>query len=353
MKTRLFKIKPSRPSASLIQAAARVLRAGGLVAFPTETVYGLGADALSSAAVLRIFRAKGRPADNPLIVHIADADDLHRLAAHVPETALKLVRRFWPGPLTIVLTKTDLVPKAVTAGLDTVAIRMPAHPVALALIRASGLPIAAPSANSSGKPSPTSAKHVLEDLEGRIGILLDGGPTRIGIESTVVDLTTRVPQILRPGKISAAQIRRCIGPVRSPKRSPRVKNPRSPGMKYRHYAPKARLILVEGSKPIVVRRIQSLIREHAGLSIAVLTTNRRRVYPGAHTVFIGSSANAIARHLFRVLREMDEHGVSLVLSEGVHVAGFGAAVMNRLRKAAENGGATDTSKHWKNSVKRR
>lgn len=335
MKTLRLTVDPRRPDKKQLAKAARVIRGGGLVAFPTETVYGLGANALSAQAIRKIFRAKGRPSDNPLIVHIAEPGDLDRLTDDIPASAKKLIRKFWPGPLTLVLKKSKNIPAEATAGLDTVAVRMPDHPVAIGLIRMAGCPVAAPSANTSGRPSPTSAGHVAEDLDGRIHAILDGGPTRIGIESTVLDLTSPVPVILRPGKISESQIRRCIGVVVTDRSTHgKAARPRSPGMKYRHYAPRARLIVVEGSKPLVERRIRLLVRRNVGRHVTVLVTNRRRRYPGAECVFVGSSAESIARNLFRLLRETDKKSVSLIVAEGIHAKGLGAAVMNRLRKAA-------------------
>ncbi|MFA4669794.1 L-threonylcarbamoyladenylate synthase [Pyrococcus kukulkanii] len=318
-----------------LKVAARLIREGKLVAFPTETVYGLGADALNERAVKRIFEAKGRPADNPLIVHIADFSQVYELAREVPEEAEMLARKFWPGPLTIVLPRRKVVPKVTTGGLDTVAIRMPAHEIALRLIKLSERPIAAPSANISGKPSPTSAEHVIDDFYGKIECIIDGGETKIGVESTVIDLTEWPPVLLRPGGLPLEEIEKVIGEVRIHPAvyGKRVDLAKAPGMKYRHYAPNAEVIVVEGSREKVEEKIRELIGEfkRKGRRVGVIGSGR---YNADEFFFLGNTVEDVARNLFKALRHMDRAGVDVVLAEGVEEKGLGLAVMNRLRKAA-------------------
>ncbi|WP_297536517.1 L-threonylcarbamoyladenylate synthase [Thermococcus sp.] len=317
-----------------IKVAARLILGGKLVAFPTETVYGLGADALNEKAVRRIFEAKGRPADNPLIVHIAEFDDLKKLAREIPEEARLLAKKFWPGPLTIVLPKREEVPLVTTGGLDTVAVRMPAHPIALALIKAS-TPIAAPSANISGKPSPTLAEHVVDDFYGRIEAIIDGGPTWVGVESTVIDLSSERPTLLRPGGLPLEEIEKVIGPVEI---HPAVKGKavdlaRAPGMKYRHYSPNAQVVVVEGPRERVREKIEELIAEYRskGYRVGVMATEEFEADEFFH---LGKTVEDVARNLFRALRELDRRGVDVIIAEGVEERGLGLAVMNRLRKAS-------------------
>ncbi|NJE48311.1 L-threonylcarbamoyladenylate synthase [Thermococcus sp. 9N3] len=317
-----------------IKVAGRLIIEGKLVAFPTETVYGLGADALNENAVRRIFEAKGRPADNPLIVHIADFKDLKKLAREIPEEAKLLAEKFWPGPLTMVLPKREEVPLVTTGGLDTVAVRMPAHPIALALIRAS-TPIAAPSANISGKPSPTLAEHVVDDFYGRIEAIIDGGPTWVGVESTVIDLSSERPTLLRPGGLPLEEIERVIGPVEI---HPAVKGKavdlaRAPGMKYRHYSPNAPVVVVEGPRERVREKIEELVAEYRskGYRVGVMATEEFEADEFFH---LGETLEDVARNLFRALRELDRRGVDVIIAEGVEERGLGLAVMNRLRKAS-------------------
>ncbi|MFA4647515.1 L-threonylcarbamoyladenylate synthase [Pyrococcus kukulkanii] len=318
-----------------LRVAAKLIREGKLVAFPTETVYGLGADALNETAVRRIFEAKGRPADNPLIIHIADFSQVHELAREVPEEAEMLAKKFWPGPLTIVLPRKDVVPKVTTGGLDTVAIRMPAHEIALKLIKLSGRPIAAPSANISGRPSPTSAEHVIDDFYGKIECIIDGGETKIGVESTVIDLTEWPPVLLRPGGLPLEEIEKVIGEVRVHPAvyGKKVNLAKAPGMKYRHYAPSAEVIVVEGPREKVEEKIGELVEEfrRRGKRVGVIGSGR---YNADEFFFLGSTVEDIARNLFKALRYMDKAGVDVVLAEGVEERGLGLAVMNRLRKAA-------------------
>ncbi|MCO6041626.1 L-threonylcarbamoyladenylate synthase [Thermococcus alcaliphilus] len=319
-----------------IKIAARFIREGKLVAFPTETVYGLGADALNENAVKRIFEAKGRPPDNPLIIHIAEFDQVYELAREVPEKAKMLAEKFWPGPLTIVLPKGDKVPYATTGGLETVAIRMPAHEIALALIKTSKRPIAAPSANISGKPSPTLAEHVADDFYGRIECIIDGGETKIGVESTVIDLTTEPPMLLRPGGLPLEEIERVIGKIKihpAVKGKP-VKLAKAPGMKYKHYAPEAQVIVIEGERKRVKEKIKELVKEYKaqGMKVGVMATGD--FYEADAYFNIGESEEEIARNLFKALRELDKSGVDIILAEGIEERGLGLAVMNRLKKAA-------------------
>ncbi|MFB3888604.1 MAG: L-threonylcarbamoyladenylate synthase [Candidatus Bathyarchaeia archaeon] len=342
--TLVLKVDPQNPENEKVQAAAKIIRAGGLVAFPTETVYGLGADALNAKAVLALFEAKNRPLDNPPIVHLENAADIHRLAQHVPPKAERLMKEFWPGPLTLVFKRSKAVPDVTVAGLDTVAVRMPRHNVALALIRASACPIAAPSANLAGKPSPTSAKHVLDDLNGRIDAVLDAGSTHIGVESTVLDVTVDPPMLLRPGGTSVEALRKVIGEVKlhpfvvAEAELPRGET-RSPGMRHRHYAPKARLILVEGAVTAVMGELKQLIAAcwGEGKRVGVLATDETAwAYEADVVKSMGSRRNldAMAANLFRLLREFDAEGVEVILAESVPSEGLGLAVMNRLRKAS-------------------
>lgn len=321
--------------------AGELIRAGELVGFPTETVYGLGADALNAQAVLRIFEAKGRPADNPLIVHVSCTEEIAPLVRAIPEPARRLMDAFWPGPMTLILPKAGCIPDAVSAGLDTVGIRLPENEAARALIRAAGRPIAAPSANRSGRPSPTTAQHVLEDMDGRIPLILNGGPCRVGLESSVIDATGDVPVVLRPGGVTPEMIRQVLGGVRVDEHvmSPLLEGEvaRSPGMKYRHYAPKARTVIYEGERERVIAAICARYDEEvrAGERTAILGFDEHDF--GSRTrISLGSAhrpQDAAAR-LFAALRELDERGETLALCEAVDTAGIGLAVMNRMGRAA-------------------
>ena len=342
METKVFVARDNYINDEELKEASAVIRSGGLVAFPTETVYGLGGDATNPEASRKIYAAKGRPSDNPLIVHIADFSQLRNIVAEVPQEAEKLAEVFWPGPLTIILNKKDIVPYETTGGLDTVAIRMPSHPVARAFLQDSGCMIAAPSANTSGRPSPTTAQHVWEDLHGKIEILLDGGPVGIGIESTIVDLSEERPMILRPGFITQEMLSAVLGDVGMDPglASENSKQPpKAPGMRYRHYAPKADLTLVEGTMEEVISRINALTREAQamGKSVGVLATEENKDrYVADHVIVIGQRQDEaeIARHLFDVLRQFDDLQVDLIYSESFAAAGVGQAIMNRLLKAA-------------------
>ncbi len=345
MNTLVLKVNPEAPDAEKIRFAADIIRRGGLVAFPTETVYGLGADALNPKAVLALFEAKKRPLDNPPIVHVGKIEDVFALVKEVPEKAQRLMEVFWPGPLTLIFKRSKLVPDVTVAGLDTVAIRMPRHNVALALIRESNCPIAAPSANLAGRPSPTTAQHVLDDLAGRIDAVLDAGPTKIGVESTVLDITVDPPQILRPGGISYEVLKDFLGrvdlnPVAIANKELPINEVRSPGVKHKHYAPKAEMFLVEGPVMVIVEKINELLRDfkNRGFKVGVLATDETAAY--YHDVDVvkslGSRNNLteIARNLFRLLREFDSNGVDVILAEGIPARGVGLAVLNRLRKAS-------------------
>ena len=367
MKTIIEKLTyDEQKNRAIIQTAARLIQEGSLVAFPTETVYGLGADALNPQASRKIYEAKGRPSDNPLIVHISNMEDLEKIVLHIPPKAKKMAERFWPGPLTMIFEKSQAVPMETTGGLQTVAVRMPDHPVALLLIQAAGGYIAAPSANTSGRPSPTLAEHVAEDLDWRIPMILDGGPVGIGIESTIVDFTEAIPTVLRPGYITQEMLREAIGEVRMDPglaqeqaeagrnaaaggvqgQAGNIRNagngrlrPKAPGMKYRHYAPKAELILVEGVQEQVQARINALAQEGAadGKRIGIIATDETEGFYAAGIVkSIGARASedSIARHLYGILREFDQLGVDRIYSESFPSTGLGQAVMNRLLKAA-------------------
>jgi L-threonylcarbamoyladenylate synthase len=374
-KTEMIIIGPDLPTAELdrlLMPAALALRAGELVAFPTETVYGLGADALNPTAVDAIFAAKGRPGDNPLIVHVAHVEDIQRLTTTVPPLAVLLLDAFAPGPLTLILPRSALVPDNVTAGLDTVAVRIPAHPVARRLIELSGVPVAAPSANRSGRPSPTRAWHVADDLDGLIPFIIDGGACEFGLESTVLDLTGPVPQILRPGAITAEAIAQVTGQANDDgPATPATASlaPRSPGMKYRHYAPKARLLVV--GQPEMAARASSIVRMLADLENDQATAGQKNVAAGpVKPLKVGlylcqatydllpascrergpldivvqvyaenPTPRQASHHLFDALRSFDRDQVNLIIAEGLPASGAGVAYMNRLRKAAGGGEA--------------
>ena len=343
MDTIIEKIDPGNIDADVMDRAGKLIAEGELVAFPTETVYGLGGDALDPDASRKIYAAKGRPSDNPLIVHIAEFDDMKRVAREVPEQARKLADAFWPGPLTMIVWKSDAVPEATTGGMQTVAVRMPNHPVALELIRRSGCLIAAPSANTSGRPSPTEAQHVAEDLSGKIAMILDGGPVGIGIESTIIDLTEEKPMILRPGYITPETLSEVLQEdvVIDPGiiAADDTRKPKAPGMKYKHYAPKAEMIIVDGAQDAVIAKINELTaaKRAEGKKVAVIATDETKERYDAQVILnMGrrSDEDAIAQHLYKLLRECDALEVGEIYSECFQTARIGQAIMNRLLKAA-------------------
>lgn len=339
-----YETADTKEQKKIIEHAGQILREGGLVAFPTETVYGLGGDALQPEASQKIYGAKGRPSDNPLIIHIGQMSDLDQLVSQIPEKALALANAFWPGPLTMILNKSSKVPYETTGGLDTVALRMPSHPCARALIMDSGVCIAAPSANTSGRPSPTTAEHVREDLDGKIPVIIDGGKVGIGIESTIVDLTEDVPVILRPGYITGEMLEAVVGPVRV---DPAILEenvnkdfaPKAPGMKYKHYAPKGDLTIVEGEPQAVAETINQLTHSHEmeKKTVAVIATEETRsLYKAPIVLSIGTRASeeTIAANLYDILRQMDTLKVDYIYSESFADGHLGRAIMNRLLKAA-------------------
>lgn len=332
----------TRTEEEALLRAGQIIREGGLVAFPTETVYGLGGDALNPGSSRKIYAAKGRPSDNPLIVHICRFADIYEIAKGVPEAAARLAEAFWPGPLTMILPKADQVPSETTGGLDTVAVRFPSHPVARKLIEYGGGYVAAPSANLSGRPSPTLAKYVIEDMEGRVEAIVDGGEVGIGLESTIVDLTVDPPQILRPGYVTKKSLESVLGQVDTdvPSTSPEGgEAPRAPGMKYRHYAPRGSLTVVEGTPEKVAAYVnrQAALERAAGERTGVIATEEMHGQYGADVIkYIGSRGDeeSIARNLFAVLREFDDENVTRIYSESFSSEGLGQAIMNRLLKAA-------------------
>ncbi len=341
--TVIIKVNPINPEREKIKIAAEAILKGGIVVFPTETVYGLGADALNPEAVRKVFIAKNRPMDNPIIVHIAKKSQLFELAKKVPKWVERAIDILWPGPVTFVLEKKKIVPDEVTAGLPTVAIRMPAHPVALALIEESK-PIAAPSANLSGKPSPTTAKHVIEDMYGRVDVIIDAGDTFFGVESTVIDATEDPPVILRPGPMTVEELQKITGkefkihPAALAKGS--VKVAKSPGMKYRHYAPNAKLILIEGAYEEMLRKIKEVFLrlKREGKKVALLLTEESKEFLGVRedVINLGTRKNlySVAKNLFKSLRLLDKLGYEAGIVESFELKGIGLAIMNRLRKAA-------------------
>lgn len=342
MKTIIEKIDKNQIDAEIIAKAGKILEEGGLVAFPTETVYGLGANALDEEAAKKTYAAKGRPSDNPLIVHIADIQALDDIVEFIPEKTHSIVEKFWPGPLTLIFEKSGVVPLGTTGGLQTVAVRMPEDEIAKALIRSGGGYVSAPSANTSGRPSPTTAEHVADDLDGKIDMILDGGVVDIGVESTILDMTSEPPMILRPGAITKEMLEEVIGEVAVDKTllsADSREAPKAPGMKYRHYAPKAQMVIVEGEQDSVVKAIRQLVYQQvrSGRQAGVIAANETvSQYTRGIVKSIGTRANesTIAKNLYRVLREFDDEEVSYIFSEAFAEGGIGDAVMNRLNKAA-------------------
>ena len=349
MKTKVITINDREQiEDSQLEEAARILRNGGLVAFPTETVYGLGANALDEEAARKIYEAKGRPSDNPLIAHVARKEDVEHLVSHIPEAGQKLMDAYWPGPLTLVFPKSGIVPYGTTGGLETVAIRMPSDTIASRLIALAGVPIAAPSANTSGRPSPTTAEHVYQDMNGKIEMIVDGGPVGIGLESTIVDVSGDVPSMLRPGAVTIEMLRETLGTVEiDPAITGPLKadvKPKAPGMKYRHYAPKAELMLVESSEEVdgqkrVAEKIMELAKEklEAGYRVGIICTDESQKYYTegiVRSLGLRAKEETIAHNLFAVLREYDDLAVDYIFSESFSKEALGQAIMNRLTKAA-------------------
>jgi len=337
MKTSCISVNNDVDKSEAYQQAVDLLNKGEVVAFPTETVYGLGAIATNNEAVNKIFAAKGRPSDNPLIVHIGSIEEVSTYIEEIPEIAIKCMEKFWPGPLTIVMkAKKDVLAKSVTAGLTTVGLRMPDHPVALNLLQLLKQPVAAPSANKSGKPSPTKAEHVEEDLQGLIPLILDGGPTGIGLESTVLDVTVNPPAILRPGGVTKEMLEEVIGEVNQPTLSQQDKKetPKAPGMKYTHYAPNAPVYLIEQDLPTVEKAIEQLRQE--GEVIALLAPNEFEELQADYFFSFGQDGDKdeIGVKLYDDLRACDKTNASIILATTTSTDGVGAAIMNRLEKAA-------------------
>lgn len=342
MKTKIGKVKNIHCDKEIIHEAGEILRKGGLVAFPTETVYGLGADALNEKAAEKIYAAKGRPSDNPLIIHITNMGALKKIVGDIPEAAYAVAEKYWPGPLTMIFDKRDIVPYGTTGGLDTVAVRMPDHEIARAVIDAGGGYIAAPSANTSGRPSPTKAEHVMEDMDGKIDMIVDSGMVDIGVESTILDLTVSPPMILRPGAVTKEMLEELLGDVAEDKAmlgDDKEKAPKAPGMKYRHYAPKAKLSVIEGPMDNVIEKINKLSCEkiEEGYRVGIIGTEET-VESYLHGVVksIGTRQDeaTVANHLYAVLREFDEEDMEYIFSESFSEDGIGNAIMNRLLKAA-------------------
>lgn len=330
---RVVAVDPDHPSSEVIREAAELVRRGGLVAFPTETVYGLGANALDPVAIARIYEAKGRPRFNPLIVHAADVEGARRVVRHWPAGADALAARFWPGPLTIVMPKHDIVPDAITAGLGSVAVRVPSHPVALALLRESGVPVAAPSANRSSRVSPTTARHVARSLGDRVDLVLDAGPTQVGIESTVVDLSGLDPVLLRPGAVGVTELEEVLGrPVQAPRAAAGAAPRPSPGMLARHYAPAAEVRLFSATEADRVRRALDAAAGRGRVTGAIVRTATDLA--AAHVVRMPEDARGYARELYAALHGLDEAGVSLAFVERVPDGPAWAGIRDRLERAA-------------------
>ncbi|MEM2940702.1 MAG: L-threonylcarbamoyladenylate synthase [Thermoproteota archaeon] len=343
MLTKILKADKHRPSKKVLLEAVKILKSGGLVAFPTETVYGLGADAFNKEAVLKIFRAKKRPPDNPVIVHVSTMEMLANVSSSVPRRVEKLIEELWPGPLTIVVPRASRVPSIISAGLETIAVRMPAHNVALGLIEYLGSPIAAPSANLSGRPSPTNAKDVYEDLNGSIEMIIDAGETFIGVESTVVEVTESKAVVLRPGPIPVEILRKYLGDVEV---HPSIVSggfegvPASPGMKYRHYAPKAEMIVVEGDYEKAALKLVETVKEYlkTGLKVGCMvseeTAKKLPKQVAVEVLAPRARLDLVARRIYSALRNLDRMNLSIIIAEGFPEDGIGMAIQNRLRKAA-------------------
>ena len=333
-------IKIDEDNMGELKKGAEIIKGGNLVAFPTETVYGLGANGLDNKAVKKIFEAKGRPQDNPLILHISHIEEVKPLVDFISQDVEKLMEAFWPGPLTIILKRSNLVPDIITGGLDTVAIRMPNNPIALKLIELCQLPIAAPSANTSGKPSPTQASHVSQDLYGKVDLIIDGGNTGIGVESTVLDMSRDIPTILRPGGITLEDLRIYLPNVEEDLSIVKEDEiPLSPGQKYRHYAPKAEMLVFNGEVDNIIREINTLAKKFSkeGKKVGIMATDEsKNKYEIGTIISVGTrkDKNTIAHNLFNTIRLFDKENVDIILAEGVENIGIGTAIMNRLKKAA-------------------
>lgn len=342
MNTKIVEVDENNIDKALLREAGDIIKNGGLVAFPTETVYGLGGDAFNPDSSKKIYAAKGRPSDNPLIVHICDIEDLNKVARDIPDSAYKLAGAFWPGPLTMILNKHEDVPLETTGGLDTVAVRLPVHPVALEFIKNAGGFVAAPSANKSGRPSPTEARFVVEDLKDTIEMIISGGSSDIGLESTIIDLTSPIPTILRPGFITSKELSDILGKVEIDRTIIKIGEgikPKAPGMKYRHYAPRGEVTIVEGDDDKVIEYINANVEKAKleGYKTGIISTEELLPSFNADVIKnIGSRHDelSIARNLFRILREFDDEGVDIIYTEGFNSDGISLATMNRLLKAA-------------------
>ena len=341
METKISIIKDLEKDEKFIEEGAEVIKRGGLVAFPTETVYGLGANALDSEAVKKIFIAKGRPQDNPLIIHIADKKDLYKYGKNIPEIAEKLVDKFWPGPMTLIVEKNSIIPSVTSANLDTIGIRMPSDKVAKKLIKKSGVTIAAPSANLSGKPSPTDVKRCIEDLDGRVDYILGYSESEVGVESTIIDVTVNPPYILRPGGITLEMLQEISNDIYIDKGIISLDNnlkPKAPGMKYKHYSPKAKVRVVDGPLDKSIEKISEMVHNYIdeGLKVGVMATyETQKNYKEGLVLSLGKreDLSSIARNLFSTLRKFDDNGVDIIISEAFIEEGLGVAIMNRLKKA--------------------
>lgn len=342
METKVYKVKEDSIDLNIIKQAADIIKTGNLVSFPTETVYGLGADGLNEEAVKKIYIAKGRPSDNPLILHISEISELDNLVEEISDEAKLCIKQFWPGPLTMIFKKSSVVPDIITGGLDTVAIRMPSNKIAKELIKYSNTPIAAPSANLSGRPSPTSADHVYEDLNGKIGLIIDGGRCEVGLESTVLDVSGDIPMILRPGKVSYEDLIKILPNTTIDKSILKDgETPKSPGQKYKHYAPKGEMIVFIGDSEKVVSKIKEESRKYAknGLKVAIIATDeslKEYITTDGLVLSIGSRHNikSIGKNLFDILRKCDDENIDIILSEGFEKDNLGMAIMNRMLKAS-------------------
>ena len=339
MKTIISDIDLNDIDKNEIEKHAKLLREGNTVIFPTETVYGLGANALDENAVKKIYEAKGRPSDNPLIVHICDKNEVYKLAKNVTEKTKKVMDMFWPGPITIVLYKKDIVPKVTSGGLNTVAIRMPSHKIAQDIIREAGVPIAAPSANISGRPSPTKGIHVKEEMDGRVSGIILGGDCNFGLESTVLDMTEETPMILRPGSITKEELEKLIGEVNldpSLEKKEDNKKAKAPGMKYTHYSPNAKVYIVCGEDDDVAKKINDLVKENTNnnLKTGVMCLNKNKDKYDGLVIGLGENLDEVASNLFSTLIEMDNKNIDIIYSENFPNIGVGRAIMNRLLKSA-------------------